>query len=131
MEFVFLGVLMLVPLVYLVLTAARIQAASFAVTLASREAARAFVTASDDQDAARRAQAAATLAFGDFAFRHGTRLDLRCDGSPCLRPDGTVTARSSIAVDLPLVPDFIAERVPAAVTISSTQVQAMDRFVAR
>lgn len=130
-EFVFLGVLMLVPLVYLVLTAARVQAASFAATLASREAARAFVTAADGSDAQRRARAAAALAFGDFAFHEGTRLDLHCDGSPCLRPDGMVTARSSIVVNLPLVPDFIAERVPAAVTISSTHVQSMDRFVAR
>lgn len=130
-EFVFLGVLMLLPLLYLVLTAARIQAASFAASLASREAGRAFVTGHDDADAAERAQAAASLAFADFAFDRGAGVELTCDGSPCLRPDGLVTARSSIAVQLPLIPDFISSRVPSAVTISSTHVQAVDRFVAR
>jgi hypothetical protein len=130
-EFVFLGVLMLLPLVYLVLTAARIQAASFAASLASREAGRAFVTGSDDEDAAARARAAASLAFDDFAFERGTSLELACDGSPCLRPDGAVTARTSIAVQLPLIPDVIASRVPSSVTISSTHLQSVDRFVAR
>jgi hypothetical protein len=130
-EFGFLGVLMLLPLLYLVLTAARIQAASFSASLASREAGRAFVTGRDDTDAAERAQAAAGLAFADFAFERGAGVEVECDGSPCLRPDGLVTARSSIAVQLPLIPDFIASRVPSAVTISSTHVQAVDRFVAR
>lgn len=130
-EFVFLGVLMLLPLLYLVLTAARIQAASFSASLASREAGRAFVSGRDDADAEERAYAAAALAFEDFAFDRGADLQLSCDGSPCLRPDGLVTARSSIAVQLPLIPDFIASRVPSAVTISSTHVQAVDRFVAR
>lgn len=130
-EFVFLGVLMLLPLLYLVLTAARIQAASFSASLASREAGRAFVTGRDDADAAERAQAAANLAFADFGFDRGAGVEVACDGSPCLRPDGLVTARSSIAVQLPLIPDFIASRVPSAVTISSTHVQAVDRFVTR
>jgi hypothetical protein len=130
-EFVFLGILMLLPLLYLVLTAARLQAASFAASLASREAGRAFVTGRDDADASERAHAAARLAFEDFAFERGAGLELACDGSPCLRPEGTVTARTSIAVQLPLIPDFISGRVPSTVTISSTHLQSVDRFVAR
>ena len=41
-EFVFLAVVLLVPLVYLVITVARIQAGSLAVEQAAREASRAF-----------------------------------------------------------------------------------------
>lgn len=130
-EFVFLGALMLLPLLYVVLTAARIQAAAFSVSLASREAGRAYVTGQGEEDASQRAHAAADLAFADFAFEDGARLELSCDGTPCLRPDGSVTARASIVVQLPLVPDFIAGRVPAAVTLSSTHVQSVDRFAAR
>lgn len=130
-EFVFLGVLMLLPLVYLVLTAARLQAASFAASLASREAGRAFVTGRDEADALERAHTAAGLAFADFAFDRGTSLEVSCDGSPCLRPEGSVSVRTSIAVELPLIPDFIAGRVPSAVTITSTHLQSVDRFVAR
>jgi hypothetical protein len=130
-EFVFLGVLMLLPLLYLVLTAARLQAASFAASLASREAGRAFVTGRDEVDALDRAHAAADLAFADFAFDRGTNLEVSCDGSPCLRPEGSVSVRTSIAVELPLIPDFIAGRVPSAVTVTSTHLQSVDRFVAR
>jgi hypothetical protein len=54
-----------------------------------------------------------------------------CDGSPCLRPDGVVTSTATIVVQLPLIPDFVAQRVPASVTISSTHVASVDRFVAR
>lgn len=130
-EFVFLGILMLLPLLYLVLTTARLQAASFAASLASREAGRAFVTGRDDANAAERAHAAAGLAFADFAFERGTSLQLSCDGSPCLRPEGAVTIRTSIAVELPLIPDVIASRVPSALTVTSTHLQSVDRFVAR
>lgn len=130
-EFVFLGILMLLPLTYLVLTAARIQASAFAASLAGREAGRAFVTAADDDDAHQRARAAAGLAFDDFAFDQGTDLSLVCDGTPCLRPGGNVTATAQIAVELPLIPDFIASRLPSSVTISSTHVSTVDTYVSR
>ncbi|MEO7752586.1 MAG: pilus assembly protein [Terracoccus sp.] len=130
-EFIFLGVLLLLPLVYLVLTAARLQSAAFSASLAGREAGRAFVTGANDADAGARARSAAALAFEDFAFTRGTSLGLSCDGSPCLRPDGTVTATASIVVQLPLVPDFISDRVPSAVTISATHLATVDRYVGR
>jgi hypothetical protein len=131
LEFIFLGILLLLPLTYLVLTAARLQAASFSASLAGREAGRAFVTAPSDDDGYARARAAAQLAFTDFSFEEGAAVSVTCDGSPCLRPDGTVTSTASIEVQLPLVPDFIAAHVPASVTITSTHVASVDRFVAR
>lgn len=130
-EFIFLGLLLLLPLVYLVLTAARLQAAAFSASLAGRESGRAFVTAASDSDARVRAQAAAGLAFEDFAFSTGASVSLACDGSPCLRPEGTVTSTATIVVELPLIPDFIAARLPSTVTISSSHVATVDRFVAR
>jgi hypothetical protein len=130
-EFIFLGILMLLPLTYLVLTAARLQAAAFSASLAGREAGRAFVTGVNDDDAHKRAQAAAGLAFEDFAFRDGTDLKLACDGTPCLRAGGNVTATATIAVELPLIPDFIASRLPSSVSISSTHVATVDTYVSR
>lgn len=130
-EFIFLGIGLLLPLLYLVLTAARLQAGAFSASLAGREAGRAFVTGATDEDAAARARAAASLAFQDFAFDDGTRLEVRCDGTPCLRADGQVTTTASISVELPLVPDFIADRVPSSVTVSSTHVSTVDTYVAR
>ena len=131
LEFIFLGILLLIPLTYLVLTAARLQAASFSASLAGREAGRAFVTAPSDSEGYARARAAAALAFSDFSFDSRAQVSVSCDGTPCLRPDGSVTSTASIEVQLPLVPDFIAAHVPASVTISSTHVASVDRFVAR
>jgi hypothetical protein len=131
LEFIFLGILLLLPLTYLVLTAARLQAASFSASLAGREAGRAFVTAASDDEAPARARAAAALAFTDFSFDDGAALSVACDGSPCLRPDGSVTSTATIEVRLPLVPDFVAAHLPASVTVTSTHVASVDRFVAR
>jgi uncharacterized MAPEG superfamily protein len=128
-EFIFLGILLLLPLVYLVLAAARVQAGAFSVSLAGREAGRAFVTARTETEAEARARAAAALAFEDFAFEDG-EVTVSCDGTPCLRPGGGVTAVATLTVPLPLVPDFIADHVPSSVTVSSTHVSTVDSFVA-
>lgn len=130
-EFVFLGVLLLVPLIYLVLVVARLQGGAFAATTAAREAGRAFTTATSERDSAARARAAASISFEDFGFTEGTNLELSCDGSPCLRPDGSVSATASVEVRLPLVPDIVAAAVPSAVTMSATHVATVDRFAER
>lgn len=127
-EFVFLGVLMMVPLIYLVLMLARVQAGAFAVSAAAREGGRAFVTASDDGSGAARARAAAQLAFEDQRFTSGTQILLACDGSPCLRPEGTVEVRTSVKVPLPLIPAFARSVVPLHVTLESRHLATVDRF---
>ncbi len=130
-EFVFLGVLVLVPLIYLVVIVGRIQAAAFSATTAAREAGRAFTTSSTEGEAAARARAAATLSFEDFGFQDSSGLDLSCDGTPCLRPDGRVTATASVIVPLPLVPAFLEGALPLSVPVSSTHVSTVDRFGGR
>ena len=89
------------------------------------------MTGASDGEALGRARSAASLAFEDFAFTEGAALAVACDGSPCLRPEGVVTSTATIVVQLPLIPDFVTDHVPASVTISSTHVASVDRFVAR
>lgn len=125
-EFVFLTVVVLVPLIYLVMTVARVQAGTYAVAQAAREAGRAFVTAESGEAAPARAYAAAELAFDDFDFAGDLQID--CDSSPCLRPEGRVTMRATVAVPLPLVPDFARNVVPLEIPVSSTSVSTVDRF---
>ena len=125
-EFVFLTVVVLVPLIYLVLTVSRVQAGTYAVTQAAREAGRAFVTAEAGEYAHARADAAARITFADFGF--DGRLEVACDGSPCLRPEGRVTTRAEVVVPLPLVPDFARAVVPLQVPVSASSVSTVDRF---
>lgn len=64
-EFIFLGILTLVPLIYLVLAAFDLERTVFAVTQAAREAGRAYATAEDSATAQARATYAAGLALAD------------------------------------------------------------------
>jgi hypothetical protein len=128
-EFVFLAVLLMVPLLYLVLALARVQAGAFAVSMAAREAGRAYVTAESADTAAPRARAAAGLAFSDQGFDvRQTRLALVCDDEPCLRPDGRVRVTASVTVPLPLVPTFARNVVPLEVPLTASHVAVVDRF---
>jgi hypothetical protein len=128
-EFVFLTVLLMVPLFYLLMTVSRVQAAAYAASAAARDAGRAYVTGEDQRSAGERAQAAARVAFEDQGFRVAeARLTMACDGSPCLRPDGRVEMTTTVVVPLPLVPSFARRIVPLEVPITTSHVAVVDRF---
>ena len=128
-EFVFLSVLLLVPLIYLVMTLARIQAGTYAVSTAAREAGRAYVTAEQADRAEARGLAAARIAFEDQGFGSAqSTVSIRCDGSPCLRPEGRVEVSAEVMVPLPLVPSFARDAVPLQVPIRASHVAVVDRF---
>jgi hypothetical protein len=129
-EFVFLAVLMMVPLFYLVMVLARLQAGAYAVSAASREAGRAYVTASAQDSAPGRAQSAARLAFADQGFgdREGRIEQIRCDRTPCLTPSGRITITATVLVPMPLVPAFFSGIVSTQVPVTATHVETVDRF---
>lgn len=127
-EFVFLAVLMLVPLFYLVMVLARLQAGAYAVSAASREASRAYVTAPVAGQAPVRARSAAGLAFADQGFGSEGSIEIGCDGTPCLRPEGRVHVKATLWVPMPLVPAFFAAIVPLQIPVSATHLATVDRF---
>lgn len=127
-EFVALAVLMMIPLVYLVLMLARLEAGAFAVTQAAREAGRAFVTADSDGEAYSRAAAAATISFQDFRFGPESTLSVQCTGSPCLSAGSAVVTTATVQVPLPLVPAFVRDVVPLSVPVTSSHRSTVDEF---
>lgn len=127
-EFVFLAVLLMVPLFYLVMVLAQLQAGAYAVSGAAREAGRAYTTAVSEAQAPARAQAAARIAFSDQGFDGLGSVSLGCDGSPCFRPDGRVEVTATLTVPLPLVPMAFAGVVPTSIPVSATHVATVDRF---
>ena len=72
-EFVFVAMLILIPLVYFVVAVASVQRSSVAVTHAAREAGRAFATADSTDQGLQRAEGAVRLALADQG------LSARCD----------------------------------------------------
>ena len=129
-EFVVLATLMLVPLVYLVVTLGRLQAASFAVDSAARAGVRSFTRAPDDATAQSRAVAAVRLALSDQGFTDGSGsgAQVTCSASPCLTPQGRVAVQVSLDVLLPGVPAVLDAVVPTHVTVRSTQLGMVDQF---
>ena len=82
-ELTWLGILLLVPLIYLVLMIARLQAGSYAVAQASREAGRAYITAPEAGSAEPRAQAAAALRAGTATTIGVVATDADLDKAGC------------------------------------------------
>lgn len=130
-EFLVVGLLVLVPVVYFVVTLSRVQAAAFAVSTASREAGRAFTTATTEDDAYVRAGAAARISFEDYNFEPDGTVALSCDGSPCLRPEGRVEVVATVNVRLPLIPDLLSGAIPSVLPVSATHLATVDRFRGR
>ncbi|HVX69848.1 MAG TPA: hypothetical protein VHA79_09180 [Mycobacteriales bacterium] len=119
-EFVFLSVLLLVPLIYVVLTAVSVQRAAFGMTAAARDAARAYATAGADDLGERRAEAAVRLALHDQGVRwspSGRVVDCgACDYAPGSR--FTVSLRAQVPV--PLVPSWMCPgRCLASIGVSA------------
>ncbi|HEX2810700.1 MAG TPA: TadE family protein [Kineosporiaceae bacterium] len=129
-EFVTLGVLILLPLVYLVLTLGRLQAGAFAVDGAAREAARTFIAAPDDATARARAVAAVRLGLKDEGFDAdpATALTITCSATPCLTPKGRVAVQVAVDVVLPGIPGFVDRLASTHVTVRSEQVDVVDAF---
>ena len=125
-EFVYLAVLLMVPLVYLLVTVFQVQSAAFGATEAARQAARAYVTSETAAQGAARAAAAAELAMGDQG------LPLREDGLRVTAPRGldpgaSVTVVVRHDVTLPILGGLFG-RVQPTIPVRATHVQVVDRF---
>ena len=114
-EFVWLAILLLVPLLYVVLAAFDTQRTAYAASAAARSAGRAFVTAPDQASAYSRAREAARLAFADQSLEEAPELRISCRPSPgaCLTPGSVVTAEVHSSVRLPLMPAVLGSDAPS------------------
>jgi hypothetical protein len=128
-EFIALGVGLLVPLAYVALAAAAVQSGVFASTQAVREAGRAFVTSATRAEGIARAGVAARLAFDDHAIDlPDDALRVTCVGGPCLAPGSEVLIDLKWHVPLPWLPAGIAGSAPALVPISAVHRIPVDDF---
>ena len=131
LEFITAGLILLVPLVYLVLTVAAIQAGALAAEGAARQAARVYVTASSDGDARSRAAQAIDFTLADYGIDTArSHVSISCTPAPqnCLARHGFVTVAIEVAVPLPLAPAAVSVDAPLAVRVGSTATQQVSRF---
>jgi Flp pilus assembly protein TadG len=114
-EFVWLAIILLVPLLYVVLAAFDTQRAAYAASAAARSAGRAFVTAPDQASGYARAREAVRLAYADQRLDTAPAVTITCHPDPhdCLTPGSVVRARVHSSVALPLVPAVFGSQTPA------------------
>ncbi len=115
-EFAWLAILLMVPLLYVVLTVFEVQRAAFGVSSAARSAGRAFTQSPSEDVAFDHAAAAVGLALEDQHLDVGRRsLDVRCAPTPtnCLAPGSAVTVTVAYPVPLPLLPSILGGQRPS------------------
>ena len=129
-ELTWLGVLLLIPLGYVMLTVATAQRHAYGVTAAARSAGRAFVLAPDVAAARQRALAAAQLALRDQGLTlHPADLAITCQPTPadCLQPGSSVHVTVRVDVRLPLVPTVLG-RQPATIAVDATHTEVYGTY---
>ena len=131
LEFVTAGMILLLPMVYLVLTMAALQAGSLAVEGAARHAARVYVQAPDTRDAEAEAERAIRFALADYGLDPSeASVAISCSPRPadCLRRRAIVTITVEVSVGLPLVPSALTIGGPLTVPLRSTATEQVSRF---
>lgn len=129
-EFLGVTLVLLVPILYLVLTLARVQAAAFAAEGAAREAGRILSVAESFESGSAHAYRAVEVAFADQGIdvTGSDVMRTTCAADPCLTPGSEVLVEIAMTVDLPLVPDFLADVVPSRVPVEATHLVAVGAF---
>ena len=131
LEFITTGVILLVPLVYLILTMAQVQAGALAAEGAARQAARVYVQSATPEDAVANAERTITFALADYGIDPAAaHVDVACRpvASDCLTRRGFVTVTIEIVVPLPLAPAVLTVNAPLAVPLRATATQQVSRF---
>jgi hypothetical protein len=114
-ELTWLGLLMLVPLLWIVLSVFEVQRGAFAVSGAARAAGRAYSLAPSDAIGQARAQAAARQVLVDHGIGE-LPLGMAVTCAPagdCHAPGAVITVRLRSQVDLPLLPDVLGGGAPS------------------
>ena len=133
-EFVFIALVVFVPLVYLVAGFSAVQRGVFAATEAAREAGRALGTAPDPLTGQARAEAAVRIAVEDQSVEAtdvvlayappGAGCGAAGSYQPSLTPGEEFTVCVTVTVRIPLLPEFID-----ANTATGEFVVERDRYV--
>jgi len=126
-EFVWLTILLLVPFVYALIAVFDTQRASFAVSAASRSAARAFLQAADPASGEQRARVAARVALDDQEV--DAEVVITCEPSPadCLQPGSSVRVVVHTVQPLPLTPSALGDHL-GGIAVDSTHTEPFGTF---
>lgn len=129
LEFLTVGMILLVPLVYLVLAVAAIQAAALGVEGAARQASRVAVLRADGAEpTAAGVERTVRVVLADYGVDpNAASVDVDCSAA-CDEPGTRITVRVRAAVALPLVPQALASSSIGTVRLESSATHTVSRF---
>jgi len=129
LEFIVVGMLLLVPLVYLVVALGLIQAQSLGAEAGARHVARAVSTATDAADARSRADRVLAAVADEYGI-DDIDLTIVCApaGPECPTAGATLRVTVRTTVTLPLVPPVLGLDHIAAVPVEATAAHRVSRF---
>ena len=127
-EFTFLSLLLMVPLVYFIITMGQLQGGSFAVVGAADQAAKVFVAQTDAAGGRAAAEQAVLLALADHGHSAANaRVETTCAPADCLSAGSAVTVTVHLTVPLPFVPFSEVLNLNAG-QLSASATQLVGRF---
>lgn len=131
LEFITVGVLMLVPLVYLVVALGQIQGQALGAEAGARHVARAIASAPDAATATARTDAVLRSVVGEYGIdpdEVSLSLSCRPAGSVCPEAGSTVVVTVATRVALPLIPSVLGLESLASVPVEASAAQKVSRF---
>jgi hypothetical protein len=127
---VWLGILLLLPVLWIVMSVFQVQRGAFAVSAAARSAARAYALAPDDASGVVRARTAARVALDDQGV-HGVSPDVRVTCTPypsdCHQGMSVITVSVHSRVVLPMMPSALGSNRPSF-SLDATQTVPIGQF---
>ncbi|MGV9193345.1 TadE family protein [Microbacterium sp. MC2] len=131
LEFIVIGVVLLVPIVYLIVALGAIQAAALGADAGARHLARAIATAPDARTADERADrilAAIVDEYGLDPDQVDVAATCRPTGTECPEAGATLVVTVAASVPLPLVPPVLELDTLVRVPVEAVAVHKVSRF---
>jgi Flp pilus assembly protein TadG len=131
LEFILVGMLLLVPLVYLIVSLGLIQEQSLGAEAGARHIARALSTAEDADAARQSADLILRSVVEEYALDpEAVDVSLEClpAGGACPEAGATLVVTVSTRVALPLVPPVLGLDRVASIPLEASAVQKVSRF---
>lgn len=131
LEFIAVGVVLLVPLVYLIIALGSIQEQTLGVEAAARHTARAISLAPDATTAAARSERVLASISDQYGIdAESTAVSVTCtpSGVACPSAGVTVTVTVTTSVSLPLMPTVFGTDGAASIAVEASAVQKVSRL---
>jgi hypothetical protein len=129
-ELSWLGILLVLPVLWIVMSVFQVQRGAFGVSGAARAAARAYALAPDDATGLARAREAARVALDDQGV-HAGPLDVLVSCRPfpdnCHQGTSVISVTVRSRVDLPLMPQALGGNKPSF-ALDATQTVPIGQF---